>query len=285
MIACAKINLILNVKQRRPDGYHELDTIFYPLRNVADTLSWSDNEPGSGIRISCAHPGVPLDPEKNLCGKAVTAYAKAAGLPLPDCNITLTKVIPCAGGMGGGSSDCAAVLRFLQEKYHALTDVQLAQLALTLGADVPFFLHSVPARAKGVGEKLSPLSGIPEDLPILLAAPDFPVSARWAYRQWKPAAALPEENTEKLITALQSGDLVTAAQYIGNSLAAPAFRKFPLLALIRQSMMESGALCAELSGSGPSVFAMYQNAEALQKGSAFLSGRIPGIRILSNLSI
>ncbi|MBR2426864.1 MAG: 4-(cytidine 5'-diphospho)-2-C-methyl-D-erythritol kinase [Lentisphaeria bacterium] len=281
MIVCSKINLLLNVLNRRSDGYHELDTIFFPLQNPADELTIDFNGDTTGsVTIQCDTPGVPLDPASNLCGKAVYAYCKAAEIPVPACTIHLEKHIPCAGGMGGGSSDCAAVLQLLQEKFALLTDVQLAETALSLGADVPFFLHCKPARAGGVGEKLSILENIPEDLPILLAASDFPISAKWAYQQWTPSYAFPADQSEKLIMALQKKDLQTAAHYIGNSLAFAAFRKFPLLQIIKDEFYRSGALCAELSGSGPTVFGLYSSMDTLEQAKQYMTKHLPGVRII-----
>ena len=267
MIACAKINLILNVKQRRPDGYHELDTIFYPLRNVADTLSWSDNEPGNGIRISCAHPGVPLDPEKNLCGKAVTAYAKAAGLPLPDCNITLTKVIPCAGGMGGGSSDCAAVLRFLQEKYHALTDVQLAQLALTLGADVPFCVLNGTHRCGGVGEILIPLAPMPK-CGLVIVKPPVSVSTPEAYKQCDTKPDSGVRYTREMVRAIERRSLPDVAAKLGNRFDDAL--QIPEMRAIEAALLQAGAMNAVMTGSGSAVFGIFETKAAAEAAAAAL---------------
>lgn len=279
MIVCSKINLLLNVLNRRADGYHELDTIFYPLQNPADVLTMDfHGDSTEKVTIQCDTPGVPLDPASNLCGKAVYAYCKAAKIPVPACTIHLEKHIPCAGGMGGGSSDCAAVLQLLQEKFALLTDVQLAETALSLGADVPFFLRRTPSRAGGVGEKLTSLENIPEDLPILLAASDFPISAKWAYQQWQSSYAFPADQAEKLIAALQKKDLETAARYIGNSLAFAAFRKFPLLQRIKNEFYKSGALCAELSGSGPTIFSLYPSMDAAEEAKKYLINKLPGVR-------
>lgn len=279
MIVCSKINLLLNVLKRRPDGYHELDTIFYPLQALADELVITFGNNTGEITIVCDTPGVPLDPKSNLCGKAVYAYCQTVGLTVPECTIHLKKNIPCAGGMGGGSSDCAAVLRSLQEKFAALTEDQLKQVALSLGADVPFFLRPAPARAGGVGEQLTHLSGIPADLPILLAAADFPISAKWAYQNWCPDYAYPADRADKLIAALQKNNLEEAAQYIGNSLAFAAFEKFPLLRIIREEMQLTGALKVELSGSGPTIFALYPTMDAALQAKVNLSKKLPGIRI------
>ncbi len=266
MQAYSKINLVLNVKSERPDGYHELDTLFYPLRHPADEVSLSFE--GEGLAIRCTHPDVPLEPSKNLCGKAVLTYCAAAGIPVPDCVIAIEKNIPCAGGMAGGSTDAAAVLRLMQEKYGLLTESVLAETAKTLGADVPFFLDPVPSRAAGIGEKLIRYPEIKTVLPLVIAAPDFPISAKWAYQHWDESCALRPDAAEKCVEALRNQDLQGVAEHIGNSLAPAAFAKFPLLAMLKKSFLKQGALCAELSGSGPAVFALFESREqAVQAGN------------------
>ena len=279
--APSKINLFLNVFAERPDGYHELDTVFYPLRSPADLIGLDFPEDRTeGIVIHCEDPGVPADPGKNLCGRAVTAYCKAAEIPVPAIDIFLEKTIPCAGGMGGGSSDAAAILLRLNERFRRLSPDTLAEVALSLGADVPFFLNPVPSRAQGTGEKITPLPQLPETLPLLLAAPDFPVSARWAYEHWTPAAALPDGNGEFLAEALGKNDLAGAARFVENSLSAPLFRKFPLLRNLRDAFLKNGALCAEISGSGPTVFALFPDTASAETAFGILSAAFPPVRFL-----
>ena len=161
MLTCSKVYLSLAVTARRPDGYHDLDSLFYPFRDPSDEITLEDAPEANGVSIRCDAPGVPLEPEKNLCGKAVFAYCKAAGIPLPGLVIHLKKNIPVAAGMGGGSADGATVLRLLQEKYGALTEAQLEAAAFSLGADVPFFLTPRPSYVTGAGDEApSPPRGL-----------------------------------------------------------------------------------------------------------------------------
>lgn len=279
--APSKINLFLNVFAERPDGYHELDTVFFPLRSPADRICLDFPEDrANGIVIHCKDPGVPADPGKNLCGRAVTAYCRAAEMPVPAVDIFLEKEIPCSGGMGGGSSDAASILLRLNERFHRLSPEALAETALSLGADVPFFLNPVPARAQGTGEKISPLPRLPGTLPLLLAAPDFPVSAKWAYEHWTPDAALPDGDAERLADALEKNDLPGAAQFIGNSLSAPLFRKFPLLRDLKDSFLKNGALCSEITGSGPTVFALFPDSAAADTALKTMTEACPSVRFL-----
>lgn len=277
--APAKINLSLNVRSARDDGFHEIDSIFFPLREPADSirLEFPSDRTG-GILVRCDHPDVPLDPEKNLCGRAVSAFCRAAGIPVPAADIFLDKQIPCAGGMGGGSSDAAAVLRLMEQRFAPLPDGLLAKVALSLGADVPFFLDPVPARVQGAGEKITPLPGLPDTLPLVLAAPDFPVSAKWAYDHWTPDSVLSEDNEAMLADALKRRDLTGAARFMKNSLSAPLFRKFPILQWLRDFFLDNGALCAEVTGSGPAMFALFPDEAAADEADRTARQAFPSIR-------
>ena len=280
----SKINLSLNVLSARTDGYHEIDTIFYPLNIPSDNISL-DFSPDrtTGILIRCADPDVPLDPEKNLCGRAVSAYCRAAGIPVPAVDIFLDKKIPHAGGMGGGSSDAAAILRLMNQHFSPLPDEILAKIALSLGADVPFFLNPVPARARGTGEKISPLTGMPGSLPLVLAAPDFPVSSKWAYEHWTFGSSLPDNNEDLLADALKKRDLLLASRFMKNSLSAPIFRKFPLLQWLRDFFRNNGALCAEITGSGPTMFALFPDAPAADAAARIAVQTFPSVRIFRSV--
>jgi len=269
MLTCSKVNLSLAVTAKRPDGYHDLDSLFYPFRDPSDEIRLEDTPAGSGVAIRCDTPGVPLEPEKNLCGKAVYAYCKTAGMDVPGLVIHLEKHIPVAAGMGGGSADCATVLRLLQERFHALSDAQLETVAFSLGADVPFFLDPRPSRVTGAGEYITPVDGLPEQLPLLLAAPQFPVSAAWAYQHMDRARAIAEPpRTNELIDALRRRDYESAAQFMRNDLEHALFVKFPLLVLLRDFLLNNGALRAMVSGSGPTLLALFRDDAAAQTAHA-----------------
>jgi len=265
MLTCSKVNLSLAVTARRPDGYHDLDSLFYPFREPSDEVTLEDAPESDGVTIRCDAPGVPLEPEKNLCGKAVYAYCKAAGMPLPGLVIHLKKNIPVAAGMGGGSADGATVLRLLQDKYGALTEAQLDDAAFSLGADVPFFLTPRPSYVTGAGEHRVPVEGLPESLPLLLAAPQFPVSAAWAYQHMDLAKAVANPpRTNELIKALRVRDYKSAAGLMRNDLEHALFVKFPLLVLLRDFLLSHGALRAMISGSGPTILALFPDEAAAQ---------------------
>ncbi|MBR4254107.1 MAG: 4-(cytidine 5'-diphospho)-2-C-methyl-D-erythritol kinase [Lentisphaeria bacterium] len=282
MLTCSKVNLSLAVTAKRPDGYHDLDSLFYPFRDPSDEIRLDDAPAASGVAIRCDAPGVPLEPEKNLCGKAVYAYCKAAGMDVPGLVIHLEKHIPVAAGMGGGSADGAAVLRLLQERFRALSQERLESIAFSLGADVPFFLNPRPSHVTGAGEHLVPVDGLPERLPILLAAPQFPVSAAWAYQHMDLARAVAEPpRTNELIDALRRRDFESAAQFMRNDLEHALFVKFPLLVLLRDFLLKHGALRAMVSGSGPTILALFRDDAAAHAAHARAASEFdPCVRFL-----
>ena len=269
MLTCSKVNLSLAVTAKRSDGYHDLDSLFYPFRDPSDEICLEDAPAASGVVIRCDAPGVPLEPEKNLCGKAVYAYCKAAGMDLPGLVIHLEKSIPVAAGMGGGSADGATVLRLLQERFHALSQEQLEAAAFSLGADVPFFLNPRPSHVTGAGEHHTPVDGLPEHLPLLLAAPQFPVSAAWAYKHMDLARAISSPpRTNELIDALRHGDFESAARFMRNDLEHALFDKFPLLVILRDFLLAQDAIRVMVSGSGPTLLALFRDDAAAQAAHA-----------------
>lgn len=282
MLTCSKVNLSLAVTAKRPDGYHDLDSLFYPFRDPSDEITLEDASAASGVAIRCDAPGVPLEPEKNLCGKAVFAYCNAAGMDVPGLVIHLEKHIPVAAGMGGGSADGATVLRLLQERFHALPQEQLESVAFSLGADVPFFLNPRPSHVTGAGERHTPVDGLPERLPLLLAAPQFPVSAAWAYKHTDLARAISTPpRTNELIDALRRRDYESAAQLMRNDLEHALFVKFPLLVLIRKFLLENSALRVMVSGSGPTLLALFRDDAAAHTAYARAASEFdPSVRFI-----
>ena len=267
--AGGKINLRLKVTARRPDGFHELDTIFYPLDFPADEVS-VDFDAAPGIELVC-NRYIPGGNERNLALLAAQRYAEKSSLP-GHWQISLKKNLPIAAGFGGGSSDAGAVLQILNERYNALSEDQLAELALSLGADVPFFLKRLPVRATGVGEIFENFA-LPSKMPgVLLVHPGFPVSAKWAYQQLSPEY-------------IGVGNRVTPADYeaafadpanadwdelLRNDLAFALWEKFPLLRLLKNFILEHGAWAVQISGSGSGMFALFENTSAASSCAAAL---------------
>jgi 4-diphosphocytidyl-2-C-methyl-D-erythritol kinase len=258
-----KVNLILNILGRRADGFHELETVMQPV-NLCDELTFE--RAGTGLQLSCSNPELPAD-SKNLVHRAATAFLAAAGIT-DGVRIHLEKKLPLAGGIGGGSANAAVTFTALNELFDAPLPLEkLHALAAALGSDVPFFLYGTPARATGRGEKVTRL----EDFPALrgkaffLVHPGFGISTPWSYQN---LARFPQAlngrpgRAEKLIALLQAGDLATAAAEFYNSLEAPAFDKFPVLALYQEFLRANGARVALMSGSGSTTFAIAENLAA-----------------------
>ncbi len=261
-----KINLRLKVTSRRSDGYHELDTLFIPLGAPADKLIVSVFPDENGITMKCSDSGLPTGLD-NICCKAAMAYLNASGVKA-GVSIDLEKIIPVAAGLGGGSSNAAAVLSALNERFQALTLDKLMGIAVSVGADVPFFIDGRPATAQGIGEKLDYLDFDAAEIPILIAAPDFPVSAAWAYQHLLPEHIGPAGNeTAEMVKAVKASDWEKVASLIHNDLAFALYDKFPIMTVLKSILRESGALNAEVSGSGPSMFAVYPDKAACIKAA------------------
>ncbi len=259
----SKINLYLKVTGRRADGYHELSTLFLPLAEPHDVIDLKFN-PGGGLRVTSNSAAIPADAD-NLAGKAALLYANEAHLP-PDWHLHIVKNIPVAAGMGGGSTDAAGVLRLLNDHYGCFKRQRLREMALRLGADVPFFITPAPTWSDGIGETVVRTLAPPVHLPLLLIEPGFPVSARWAYEHLTPEAIGPgaPEAPERLDAALAAEDWAEAARWLHNDLEAALWTKFPLLEMLREFAQTHGALAVHVSGSGPTLYALFAAPEALR---------------------
>lgn len=254
--AGCKINLRLKVTSVRPDGYHDLDTVFLPVSFPFDRIAM-DFSAGEGIAFEC-DAFSPQESGANLAVKAAQRYADRARIA-PQWKILLEKNIPIASGVGGGSSDAAGVLKLLNDHYQKFSSSELAELALSLGADVPFFLEKRPVRARGVGEKFSDFI-IPGKMPeILLVYPGFPVSAKWAYQALDPRYIGDGEpiGPEDYAAAFAAPEKADWNELLRNDLAFALWKKFPLCRLIRDFILDHGGWCVQFSGSGSSLFALF----------------------------
>ena len=252
-----KVNLLLNILGRRPDGFHELETIMQPLR-LHDHLTFQPAR--QGVELTCSDPNLPTD-AGNLVQRAATAFLQTANLR-QGVQIHLEKKIPLAAGLGGGSGNAATTLLGLNELLgHPLAAPQLHAIAASLGSDIPFFLQAKPALATGRGENIQPLAPFPalHGAALLLIHPGFGISTAWAYQQ---LARFPDAlqgrlgRAQELVELLQTADLATASAAFYNSLEAPALGKFPLLALVQEFLCAYGALATLMSGSGSTTFAI-----------------------------
>lgn len=257
-----KVNLLLNTLGRRADGFHELETILYPV-NICDHLTFS--RASRGIHLTCSKPSLPTD-STNLVHRAATKFLGAAKIA-DGVRIHLEKKIPLAAGLGGGSGNAATTLQGLNELFgKPLRREKLDELAVSLGSDVNFFLQAKPVLATGRGEKIQPLDDFPamRGVNVLLIHPGFGISTAWAYQALAnfPAALNGSKGrAQKLISTLQTADLVTAGKEFYNSLEVPVLDKYPVLALHQEFLREHGAAAALMSGSGSTTFAVFREAK------------------------
>jgi 4-diphosphocytidyl-2-C-methyl-D-erythritol kinase len=258
-----KVNLLLNILGKRPDGFHELETVLQPV-NLCDRLTLERR--GGTVELSCSDATLPAD-ARNLVHRAATAFLQAAKSS-DGVRIQLEKKIPLAAGLGGGSGNAATTLLALNELFdRPLAAAKLGELAAALGSDVPFFLQNQPALATGRGEKIQPLENFPalRGKAFLLIHPGFGIATPWAYQnlaRFPEASNGPAGRAQKLIAGLQAGDLRAVSGEFYNSLEAPALEKYPVLALFQEFLRANGALAALMSGSGSTTFAIVENVNA-----------------------
>lgn len=255
-----KVNLLLNILGRRPDGFHDLETLFHPVP-LCDELTF-EAAPPTGVHFTCDHPELPTD-RSNLVVRAAERFLNEAGLAGQGVRIHLAKRIPLAAGLGGGSSNAAQTLLGLNELLgRPLAPEVLDRIAATLGSDVNFFLQDQPARATGRGERVESVAAF-ESLRgcgMILYHPGFGISTAWAYSE---LARHPEAlhgrpgRVDSLEQALRSGDLAEAGRHFYNSLEAPALHKYPVLDLYQRFFREHGAWASLMSGSGSTTFALF----------------------------
>ena len=263
--AC-KVNLLLNILGRRPDGFHELETLMHPVR-LYDHLTFS--RAAGDLQLTCSEPNLPTD-SGNLVYRAAALFLKSAGIN-DGVRLHLEKRIPLAAGLGGGSGNAATALLGLNELFgKPLAQEQLFVLAASLGSDVPFFLQDEPALATGRGEKIQSLDFFPSlsGMAFVLVHPGFGIASAWAYQQLQrfPQAVNGRPGrAQQLISLLQSGDLPGAGKEFYNSLEAPALEKFPLLGIFQDFFREHGALGTLMSGSGSTTFAILKSVDAAEK--------------------
>ena len=245
-----KINLRLKVTGCRPDGLHDLSSCFLFLDEPGDMLTIESCENGMVLET----PGYPeLAGRNNLVWRAAEKFAEA-GKITPDWRIILKKNVPLAAGLGGGSADAAGVLLLLNRHYQLFDAAALEKMAFSLGADVPFFLSRKAAWVSGAGENIEIIEKLPDLPQILIVNPAFPVSAKWAYTHLDKALIGADDPAMK--ESFLSGK-VNWSEFCRNDLAAAVMEKFPLLKLLAESLYDYGALKVLVSGSGPSLFALF----------------------------
>ena len=252
-----KINIGLRIVNKRVDGFHDLETIFYPLgiRDALEVVESPDNTKEiSWSQTGAAIPGAASD---NLCIKAYHLLKKDFPT-LPAVNMHLHKAIPMGAGLGGGSADAAFILQLLNTKFQlGASAEQLSGYALGLGSDCPFFLHNRSCYATGRGEILEEISLDLSVYKILLVNPGIHINTGWAFSHITPAA---RNNQLKELVQMP---VESWQQHIHNDFESPVFEAHPEIALLKASLLENGALYSAMSGSGSSVFGIFEKKIAL----------------------
>ena len=252
----AKINLGLNVVERRPDGYHNLETVFYPVP-ISDALELTIMNTKFPSTVDCdikvTNLEVEGDEQRNLVVRAYQLL-KQDFQQMPRVHAHLWKGIPTQAGMGGGSSDCAYAIRLLNEMFTlGLSDEQMIQYAARLGADCAFFILSRPAYAEGIGELLQPISLNLSSYYIGIVRPNIPVSTREAFSLIKP------QKPAKCCRDVVMQPIETWREELTNDFEQSVFTLHPEIGAIKQQLYDLGAVYAAMSGSGSAVFGLFQN--------------------------
>ncbi len=270
--AYAKINLGLDVMRRRPDGYHEVKMIMQTV-GIYDILTFQRKERCEGIPqitikleqedvlgTAPLKEDIPCD-ESNLIYKAAALIMKTYNIQ-ESVEITLWKNIPVAAGMAGGSTDAAAVFHGLNEMFALSMNFEtMKELGVLIGADVPYCIMGL---SEGIGEILTPLPA-PPPAHLLIAKPDIHVSTKFVYENLHADRLQFHPDIDGMMEALKAGNLVGIAQRMENVLETVTVREYPVIRQIKEEMKRNGALNALMSGSGPTVFGIYEDGETAKK--------------------
>lgn len=256
----AKINIGLNITEKRPDGYHNIETVFYPL-SLSDELTVelldTDNAPEYKFHLS----GIDIDvnPEKNLVVKAYRLIQEKYNLKSVD--IVLRKNIPFGAGLGGGSSDAAFMLKALNQLFMLnLSYDELERLAISLGADCPVFIKNQSVFAEGIGDVFTPVGLSLKGYYIVLVKPDIFVPTPEAY-----ASVVPKQPVNSLLENIKL-PVSEWKKFINNDFEDSIFNKYPLIGEIKSELYEKGALYASMSGSGSSVYGIFDHNPTNMEG-------------------
>jgi 4-diphosphocytidyl-2-C-methyl-D-erythritol kinase len=255
----AKVNLGLRVTSRREDGFHDLDTVFFPvpLNDVLEVITQSTN---SAKAVTFTHSGIPIpgDASSNLCIKAYQLLKKDYP-DLPSILLHLYKHIPMGAGLGGGSSDGAFMLKLLNEKYRlGIGEDQLKKYALALGSDCPFFIINQPVQATGRGEIMQPITCSLSSKTMVLACPGIHVSTADAFRNIKRSPNVPS------CASIVERPIHEWKATLFNDFEETVFSAFPEIATIKKKLYDAGAVYASMTGTGSTVYGIFETSPSLK---------------------
>ena len=278
--ACAKINLGIDVPFRRDDGYHEVDMIMQSL-SLRDTIIIEKRSSGSEVKLDIVSDEGSIDVSalptdgSNLCIRAAKLLLEDKGIDT-GMDILLIKRIPFEAGLGGGSSDAAAVLRavnYLYELGYSLDD--LMRLGAGIGADVPFCVKGGTARLKGIGERYEPMAAGASGVPLVLVKPDFGISTAAIYNTLDSVADPVHPYIDALESAVRSGSIKSIAGAMGNILEDAALPGYPMIASIKSEINSYKAAGAMMTGSGSTVFGLFEDEKDARTAAVNLKKKHP----------
>ena len=273
--AYAKINLVLNIGDLRPDGYHDIQTIMQSLELHDDVTV--EQTGGTGITVTASVDTIPTD-ESNLAVKAVKAFAAKTGVPADGLSIHIEKRIPVAAGLGGGSSDAAATLRALNVLYETNLSVdELAEIGIEVGSDVPFCVHGGCAYVEGKGDMVVPTTPMPQCI-IVIGKPDLAISTEKMYQRFDQAE-LPQraDHTPEIMLGLRWENLKAVAESVGNAFEQVLMKnERNMVDMMKEVMNQFGTLGTAMTGSGPAVFGIFDNELYARVASETLRQRLKG---------
>ena len=257
----SKVNLGLDVLRRRDDGYHEVRMIMQTLK-LCDELYFEETQKKE-IRIVCNSENLECD-ENNLIYKAARLIMDEAGIDR-GLDIRLKKNIPIAAGMAGGSSDAAATLVALNKMFGIDFDIaKLKEIGVKIGADVPYCIEGGTQLSEGIGEKLTRLKDAPQCF-VVVAKPHIGVSTKYVYENLHVETIKTHPNIDAMLKGIDEGDLIEISSHMENILENVTEKKYPVIAMLKSKLKSMGALNSLMSGSGPTVFALFDDKDKADK--------------------
>ncbi len=274
----AKINLSLDVTEKRQDGYHNIDSIFEEI-SLYDTISVSIDDSAS-ISVCCNVPEIPCD-QRNIVYKASEEFFKATNIDNPGICISIEKNIPNQAGMGGGSTNAAGVLRLLNTMFNAkLSDTQLSEIGLKTGADTPFFIKGGLCRVTGIGENTEVLKELPEHF-IVVAKGKAGISTPQAYKEIDSLKNPPHQNTEAILSCISDGDIASLMKQCINTFELTEHPDD--IEKIKSIMYRHNTLGSLMTGSGSAVFGIFTDRDYAQKACTELKTLFPFAGVYTNI--
>lgn len=273
-----KINIALDVLYKRDDGYHEIDTIMQQI-DLKDTIILRNID--NGIKIECNDDSIPLD-ETNLVYKAWEMIVEKTNVKR-GIHIVIDKRIPVAAGLAGGSSNAAAVLKGLNTLWDLnLSMEELMSIGSRIGADIPFCLIGGTAQAKGIGEKLTKIKSF-RDKHILLANIGVPITSAYVYKNLDLRNINSRIDINSIVKSIEDDNIYEVANNMANILESVAVREYPEIDEVKKDMVRNGALGSLMTGSGPTVFGIFDDEEKLYRCKEVMEKKVKKVVITSTI--